>query len=394
MNINDFKSNRAGQVVTQISGYKAFIPKSLPPEPPLQLDIETINLLSKATLLIGRLNGLASIIKDPELFVYLYVRKEALLSSQIEGTQCSLEDLLETPPEGREKTVPRIRKDVEEVSNYVSAMNYGLNRIKELPISSRLLKELHKILMSGVRGANKTPGEFRESQNWIGPPGATLETAQFVPPPKEDANYAMSDLEKYIHSGDELPHLVKAALIHAQFETIHPFLDGNGRLGRLLITFLLCHWEVMERPLLYLSYFFKANRTEYYSKLMAIRTKGDWEGWVKFFLRGVCETSQMANQAAIEIHRLHENDLERLKDVGSSAATLQVFTIFCRFPLATIPEIQREIKNSNQNTLNRAVKNLMDLKILRQVGDSQRNRKFSYYTYIEILSRDTATSLG
>jgi Fic family protein len=394
MDLKEFKSDRAGKIISQSSGYKTFVPKPLPPEPPLQLDLETMTLLSNASLLLGRLNGLTSIIKDPELFVYLYVRKEALLSSQIEGTQCSLEDVLESPIDNIETSKPRLRKDIEEVSNYVSAMNHGLERLKELPISARLLKELHKVLMKGVRGAHKTPGEFRQSQNWIGPPGTTLESAQFIPPPKEEANQAMYDLEKYIHSGDKLPPLIKAALIHAQFETIHPFLDGNGRLGRLLITFLLCQSKVMERPLLYLSYFFKANRTEYYARLMAIRMKGDWEGWIKFFLRGISETSQMANQAAIEIHSLHEKDLDKLKEAGASTATLQVFTVFCRFPLATIPEIQKEITNSNQNTLNRAVNNLIDLNILKQVGKSQRNRKFSYFSYLEILRRDTATSIG
>ena len=394
MKVQDFSSNRAGQIIMQPSGYRAFIPRPLPPNPPLELDIETLDLLAKASMDLGRLNGLTSIIKDPELFVYLYVRKEALLSSQIEGTQCSLEDVLETPTGLLATDEVHFKKDIEEVSNYVLAMNHGLEMLKKFPVSSRLLKELHKILMRGVRGSNKTPGEFRESQNWIGSPGATLATSQFVPPPKEEVKQAMSDLEKYIHYGDNLPLLIKAALIHAQFETIHPFLDGNGRLGRLLITFLLCGWGIMERPLLYLSYFFKANRTEYYAKLMAIRMKGDWENWIKFFLRGVCETSQMANQAALEIHRLHEQDMEKIKSSGATGATIQVFTVFCRFPLATIPELQKEIQNSNQNTLNRAVKSLINLGVLKQIGESQRNRKFSYYNYLEILTRDTALAVG
>lgn len=388
MNRTQFTSIRAGRVMQQIAGYLAYIPNPLPPEPPIQLDSEAVRLLAQAALCLGKLDGLASIISNADLFVYLYIRKEALLSSQIEGTQCSLEDILS------ENESHQSNDEVEEVSNYVKAMNQGIHRLRELPISNRLIQEMHAILMSGVRGSNKTPGEFRKSQNWIGHPGANLTTAQFVPPPPDEASLAMSQLEKYIHSNDELHPLVRAALIHAQFETIHPFLDGNGRLGRLLITFVLCSWGMMDKPLLYLSYFFKANRTEYYARLTAVRTQGDWEGWIKFFLRGVQDTAQMAIQAALDIHSLHQRDLKKIRNSGVAQSTLQVFQVFCKFPFSTIPDLQNFLPGSNQNTLNRAVQTLVDLEILKQTGKNQRNRRFVYSEYASILTRDTTTSMG
>jgi Fic family protein len=390
MDASQYTSTRAGRIQKQVTDYNAFIPSPLPPLPALIMDAECLSLLSQADRSLGRLNGLASIISDPDLFVYLYVRKEALLSSQIEGTQCSLEDVLvET-----ENQATQTGKDIEEVSNYVAAMNEGLSRLQEIPISTRLIREMHGVLMRGVRGHTKTPGEFRTSQNWIGPPNATLSSAQYVPPPPDDAKQAMSDLEKYIHQDDSLPPLIKAALVHAQFETIHPFLDGNGRLGRLLITFVLCNWRVMEKPLLYLSYFFKANRTEYYARLMAIRSKGDWENWVKFFLRGVHETAQMACQAALDIHALHQRDSEAIRSNRANASVIQVFHAFCRFPGATINDLLRTIPNSNIMTLNRSVKTLIAQGVLKQIGANQRNRRFIYPAYMEILTRDTATKIG
>ena len=383
-----YASNRAGKVIKQASGYNAFIVNPLPPEPPLKLDQETVKLLSDADRMVGQLNGLATLISDADLFVYLYVRKEALLSSQIEGTQCSLEDVLS------DDSTHNSNADIEEVSNYVSAMNKGLKRLTELPLSNRLIKEMHALLMKGVRGANKTPGEFRTSQNWIGRPGATLLTAQFVPPPPQDAIASMSELEKYIHHDHSLPPLIRSALIHAQFETIHPFLDGNGRLGRLLITFLLCGWGVLEKPLLYLSYFFKANRTEYYSRLTEIRTKGDWESWVKFFLRGVFETAQIANDTALEIHKLHETDLKNLKNNEVSPSVMKLFSAFCKFPTATVPELMKLTKISNQMTINRSLNVLMELNIVSQMSIGKRNRRFAYAKYLELLTRDTIEAIG
>jgi Fic family protein len=380
---------RAGQYINQPAGYKAFIPKSLPPIPPLALDPEMIQLLTEAALNLGRLDGLASVITDPDIFVYLYVRKEALLSSQIEGTQCSLEDILSEHPKNSERG-----PDVEEVSNYVAAMNLGLQKLKELPVSTRLIKEIHALLLTGVRGSNKTPGEFRTSQNWIGNAGASLGNAEFVPPPPHEVPKCLADLEKYIHDSQDFPPLIKAALVHAQFETIHPFLDGNGRLGRLLITFLLCSWGIIEKPLIYLSYFFKSHRTEYYSKLTDVRLKGDWEGWVKFFLRGVSETAQMANSAAIEIHKIHKQDLKKIHESKSTSITTQVFHSLCRYPIQTVQDLQKHIKGSNKPIIQRAIDKLLALGILKEISGQQRNRRYSYTKYLIILTRDTITSAG
>lgn len=381
--------SRAGQYVQQLKGYKAFMPAPLPPNPALKQDDEFNYLLSNASLALGKLSGLASVISDPDLFVYLYVRKEALLSSQIEGTQCSLEDVL-SPGAEEERSK---HDDIEEVSNYVKAMNEGLKRLSELPVCTRLIKEIHATLMSGVRGANKTPGEFRQSQNWIGRPDANLNTAEFVPPPFEEVDKLMSDLEKFIHTDDKIPYLVKAALIHAQFETIHPFLDGNGRLGRLLITYLLCFWKVLDRPLLYLSYYFKAYRSEYYAKLMDVRLKGDWESWIKFFLKAVSESADMANSAALEIHRLHQADKEHLQQSKPTTYTVQVFNEFCHDPILTGAALI-ERHSSTKPKVNRAFQHLLDLGIIREISGKQRNRKYAYHNYLQILVRDTNTKVG
>lgn len=389
------KHNRAGQYVPQIATingtkYKAFIPNPLPPSPSIKYDTEMISLLSKADLALGRLNGLTSIIADPDIFVYLYVRKEALLSSQIEGTQCSLEDILVE----NETLLEEKDADIEEVSNYVSAMNQGLRRLKELPISTRLIKEIHNILLKGVRGSKKTPGEFRTNQNWIGNINASLNNADFVPPPPEEVNKHMSELENFIHSDDETPPLIKAALIHAQFETIHPFLDGNGRLGRLLITFVLCSWHTIEKPLLYLSYFFKAHRTEYYSRLMSVRNKGDWEGWIKFFLRAVAETSEMANFTAIEIHKIHNQDLTKINAHKPTPIMIQIFQELCCYPIVSISILEKHIQGSSQKTIQRALNRLQEIGILTEITGQQRNRKFAYLEYLNILKKDTITKMG
>lgn len=388
MDAKTYISQRAGKLAKQASGYNAFLPKPLPPEPSLVMDKDIASLLSDADRMLGRLNGLATVIKDADLFVYLFVRKEALLSSQIEGTQCSLEDILVDLKSKKKNS------DIEEVSNYVLAMNKGLKRLNDLPLSNRLIKEIHLELMKGVRGSNKTPGEFRASQNWIGRPGANLQTAQFVPPPPEEVKASMNDLEKYIYEDDQLPPLIRAALIHVQFETIHPFLDGNGRLGRLLITFLLCSWKVLEEPLLYLSYFFKAHRTEYYAQLMSVRTKGDWESWVKFFLQGVIESATIANQTALDIHKLHEKDLSKLNEAGAPASVHKLFLSFCKFPVADVKELMKLASITNQMTVNRALSFMIELKIVQQVSEGRRNRRFAYSRYLELLTRDTTEAIG
>ncbi|MBI3293228.1 MAG: Fic family protein [Deltaproteobacteria bacterium] len=382
---------RAGNFINQPKGYKAFQPTPLPPDPPLAHDEELTLLAAQATLAVGKLSGLSTIIPDPDLFVYLYVRKEALLSSQIEGTQCSLEDILN--PDAKPISNNSNPKDIEEVSNYVKAMNQGLARLVVLPVSTRLIKEIHSTLMRGVRGSDKTPGEFRRSQNWIGRPGATLSTAEFVPPPPEEVDRLMSELEKFIHAIDRTPPLIKAALIHAQFETIHPFLDGNGRLGRLLITFLLVHWKVLEKPLLYISYYFKANRTEYYSRLMDIRMRGDWESWVKFFLRAARESAEMGAESATEIHNLMTSDRARIQSADVTSTTLFMYHHFCREPILTNSILVTKMKSSKP-TVQRALEHLLKLGIIAEVSGKQRRRRYSYTAYLNILTRDTTTRIG
>jgi Fic family protein len=384
-------ANRAGRFVTHIKGYKAFQPTPLPPEAPLSQDEELIYLLGQATHAIGKLSGLSAVIPDPDLFVYLYVRKEALLSSQIEGTPCSLEDILNPDAETISENLKP--QDIEEVSNYVKAMNHGLTRLARLPISTRLIKEIHSTLMLGVRGSAKTPGEFRRSQNWIGRPGANLMTAEFVPPPPDNVDHLMSDLEKFVHRVDRIPPLVKVALIHAQFETIHPFLDGNGRLGRLLITLLLVHWKVLDKPLLYISYYFKSNRTEYYARLTDIRLRGDWEAWIKFFLRAVYESAEMGTQSAKEIHKLMTADRSRVHTEDVSPTTMQVYNEFCREPILTNPTLVTRLESSKP-TIQRALEHLQKLRIIKEISGKQRRRRYAYQAYLDILTRDTTTRIG
>src|SRR5260370_4671898 len=269
---------RAGSYVSQIGGYKAFVPKPLPPDPPIQLDNEMILLLSQADMALGRLDGMSTTLPNVDLFVAMYVNKEAVLSSQIEGTQASLIDVLAFEADA---ALPDNPQDIEEVINYITALNYGLQRLSTLPLSLRLIREIHGLLLQGVRGADRNPGEFRTSQIWIGHHGGTIKTARFIPPSPTDMNRALDNLEAFIHAEKALPILLKVGLVHAQFETIYPFLDGNGRMGRLLITFILCYERILRQPLLYLSYYFKVHRLEYYEHLQKIRDEGDWESWLK-----------------------------------------------------------------------------------------------------------------
>ena len=295
---------RAGHYAQQPAGYRAFIPAPLPPNPPVHLTGDLQQRLSQADRALGRLDGSIQTLPNPDLFVFMYVRKEAVLSSQIEGTQSSLQDLLAAEAQ---ILAPDRPQDVNEVINYVWAVNYGLKRLADLPISVRLIKDIHARLLDGVRGSDLTPGELRPSQNWIGPSGCTLAEAIFVPPPPQEVLKALGDLEAFLHHEDDLPLLIKIGLAHAQFETIHPFLDGNGRMGRLLITFLLCEREVLLKPVLYLSYYFKRHRTTYYERLQAVRDTGDWESWLAFFLQGVAEVSAQATETARRILALRED---------------------------------------------------------------------------------------
>ena len=300
---------RAGKYILQPMGYKTFIPKPLPPDPFLEMDNELITLLSKADRALARLDGMTETLPNPDLFVAMYVRKEAVLSSQIEGTQASLEDLLEFEAEAE---LPNI-EDISEVVNYIAAMNHGLIRLEQLSLSLRLLKEIHSKLLQGVRGSNRNPGEFRGTQNFIGKSSkVSIESAAFVPPPPLEMQKALSELEKYFYDTKDIPPLIKVGLMHVQFETIHPFLDGNGRMGRLLITFYLCQQKVIRRPLLYLSHYFKRNRSKYYQLLQNVRDKGDWETWMKFFLTGIYEVSTSATDKARKILQLRENGRENI----------------------------------------------------------------------------------
>ena len=366
---------RAGRYIAQPAGYKAYIPSPLPPKPSIIWDTELQQLLSQADMALGRLDGIATILPNPDLFVAQYVRKEAVLSSQIEGTRATLLDIFDY------ETTGEMVKDVDEIVNYIRAMNKGLERLKTLPVSLRLIKEIHEELLKGVRGEHRTPGEFRTSQNWIGPPGSTMHNAVFIPPPPHDMQTALGDLEKFIHKKDDLPILVKNALIHGQFETIHPFLDGNGRVGRLLITFLLVHNDILKQPLLYVSYYFKQNRQEYYDRLNNIRNKGDWEGWLKFFLRGVYEISKQSTEAAQKILTLQERDRAR---IVHSPNGLKLLNHLFMNPLITIHEIRR-LTGISHATAGRLVKQMIKLGILNEITGYARNRKFLYKDYFDIL---------
>ncbi|MDI9637371.1 Fic family protein [Kamptonema cortianum] len=293
---------RAGHYVNQPWHYRAFIPKNLPPDPPLDL-AGLYKAISLADRMLARLDAAAQLHVDVETFIFMSCRREAVLSSQIEGTQSSLSDVLIAE---QNLMKGEYSSDLTETLNYIQAMTTGLERLKDFPISLRLIREVHKILLTGTRGKEQSPGEFRTSQNWIGPEGGTISTATFVPPPPHEMMVALDNWEKYLHEDDDTPPLVKLAILHAQFETIHPFLDGNGRIGRLLLTFLLCDWGILERPFLYVSHTLKLNRTEYYDRLQAVRDKGDWEGWIKFFLQAMAISAQDANERMRQINNLKE----------------------------------------------------------------------------------------
>lgn len=381
-------ASRLGTYLTVTAGgepYRAFVPPPLPPVPSVELG-PLFAKLDRASQALGRLDGLTTLLPDTSLFLYLYVRKEALLSSQIEGTQSSLSDLLlfesdEAPG------VPI--NDVEEVSNYVAAMNHGLARLREgFPLSLRLIREIHAILLRGGRGANKEPGEFRRSQNWLG--GTRPGNAAFVPPPPERLMECLGALEVFLHDTKEpLPILVKAALAHVQFETIHPFLDGNGRLGRLLITFLLCAEGVLSEPLLYLSLYFKTHRARYYELLQKVRTEGAWEEWLTFFLEGVDETARQASDAATRILALFRDDRNCIAAIGRGAASaLRVHEYLQSRPMLSIPAAAQTLGISAP-TVAASVRHLEELGIVRESTGRQRGRMFLYRLYLEILSEGT-----
>lgn len=382
------KAGRIGEfVVTAVGGeqVRAYMPPLLPPKPPLRLEA-LYGLMEEANRALGRLDGIASILPDTPLFLYMYVRKEALLSSQIEGTQSSLSDLLLFESD----EVPGAPlDDVQEVSNYVAAMNYGLERLREgFPLSLRLIREIHDILLSKGRGSTKQPGEFRRSQNWIG--GTRPGNAMFVPPPPNKVLDCMSELEKFIYEDDsKLPVLIKAALIHVQFESIHPFLDGNGRLGRLLITFLLCAEGVLKVPILYLSLFFKTHRQTYYDLLQKVREQGDWEAWLEFFLTGVKETSDQAAETARRILAIFEQDRRQIEQLGRPAASaLRVHQYLQSKPILSVPVAAKDLGLSAP-TVRKSVEHLVELGITREATGKKRGKLFVYDGYLNILNEGT-----
>jgi len=384
------RSVRAGRFIAQASGYRAFVPAPLPPDPALDLTGETLALLSQADVALGRLDGVVKVIPDPDFFVSMYVRREAVLSSQIEGTQSTLEDLLgaELEPDAAADS----HSDVGEIVNYVRAMNHGLRRLDDLPLSLRLLREIHEELLRDGRGARATPGEFRTSQNWIGPSGASLQQATFVPPPIPEMRQALDDFERFFHRDERQPVLIEAALSHAQFETIHPFLDGNGRVGRLLITFLLVHRGVLRAPLLYLSHYLKLHRTEYYDRLTAVRVRGDWEGWLRFFLEGVAATAEEATVTAERIFELRENHRTLVMDDTGALGLRLLSTLFDR-PLVNVNYVTRALDVSFP-TANRLVGRFEELGLLREVTGQRRSRRFRYDPYLSLFDEPEPTEPG
>ena len=381
---NTKKSNRSGRYLRQPTGYSAFIPEPLPPNPPVDVSNELQVLLSQADRALGRLDGSIQTLPNPDLFVFMYVRKEAVLSSQIEGTQSSLQDVLAAEAKVLSPDRPQ---DVGEVVNYVSAMNYGLANLKRLPISVRLFKEIHEKLLADARGSHLTPGEIRTSQNWIGAGGCTLNEATFVPPPPHEVVRCLSELEQFIHAESDLPLLVKIGLAHAQFETIHPFLDGNGRIGRLLITFLLCERKVLLKPVLYLSYFFKRHRAEYYERLQAIRDEGAWEDWLTFFLRGVIEVSKQATETARRILQLRENHRQAITEAlpRTAANGHKLLEHLYEKPIVSVNDVQ-ELIGTAYPAANDLVTRFNELEILHEFTGQARNRKFNYQGFVQLFN--------
>ena len=380
-------NNRAGKYINNLSddmSYQSFKPAQLPPVPSLTLNNEIVFKLVEASKNLTLLDALANFVPNINLLVSIYVRKEALLSSQIEGTQCTLDDIFD--PLIEENT----NQNVSDVVNYIKATEYALDRLNTLPLCNRLIKETHRILMEGVRGQEKSPGEFRYSQNWIGGQNSNIKTARYIPPNVLDMQEAMSDLEKYINSDDSLDPLIQAALIHYQFETIHPFLDGNGRIGRLLITLFLIEKKVISCPALYISYFLKMNRIEYYDRMSQVRKNGDYEQWVLFFLQALADSSSDAIDTIDKLTKLHNNNINILDDISPRQKTnvLKVFNYLEKNPIIDIQKTTNALSLS-YNTVAKAVLLLADKGILRQSAKSGKAKIYSYFDYLDILRKDT-----
>lgn len=371
MKRSEFNNNAPGKIIQTSSGYLAFVPASLPPQ--INWSDRLLAMLSNAGRSLAQMSEVGKTFPVPHVIAYPFIRHEAVLSSRIEGTQTSLQELYAY--EAHQMPVFD-NPDALEVHNYVKALDYGLERLDQLPVSQRLIRELHARLMQGVRGEYATPGELRRSQNWIGAPGATIETATYVPPPVDEIQICLSSLEKYIHTPSDLPPLVRIALIHYQFEAIHPFLDGNGRVGRLLISLLLCAWDLLSQPLLYLSAYFEAHRQDYYDKLLAVSQQGAWEDWLEFFLAGVDQQgresiSRLRRMQDIRINYGEKFALERTRKTLGKAVDFLIGQ-----PVITVSQLQKGIQLSNYVTAQRYIDRLIALGILRQLGGRARNRLF------------------
>jgi Fic family protein len=378
--------NRAGKFVkigSGISRYLCFVPEYLQKiNPSIQYDNELIYLVSEANRYIGRLDEVTDTLISPNYFVYMYARKEATLSSQIEGTQATFSDLIKAEA-GMSDEVP---DDVKEIENYIKAINYGFERIETLPLSLRLIREIHEILLQGVRGENKTPGEFRRSQNWIG--GYSISTATYIPPSIDYMQDLLDNFEKFMHEDDHISPLIKASMIHSQFEMIHPFLDGNGRVGRLLIAFYLAANGILHKPTLYLSKYFKKNRKTYYDCLYNIHSKGDYETWMKFFLSGVIETSKSATVMAREIAALRENDLRKISTLGRLAENaLVIYEGLFDKPTVSIEDVMGKLDISNA-TAGRLIEKMIEIDIISGLDNRKRKRVFVYHNYMDIFNKD------
>ena len=378
--------NRAGKYRTNFSGeaeYMSFVPAPLPPDPAIEIDSDMIKMLVRSNNSIASLESIAKTIPNMELFISMYVRKEALMSSQIEGTQATLEDVFDP------MIAYNTNRNVVDVVNYVKATEYAIKRLNSLPLCNRLIKEAHAVLMDGVRGQEKSPGEFRHSQNWIGGNGSTLKNARYIPPHQDDMIEAMSDLEKYMNEDDILDALIRAALIHYQFETIHPFLDGNGRIGRLLITLFLMEKKILTTPALYISYFLKKNRIEYYDRMTEVRSKGNYEQWIKFFLMAIDESAQNAIDTIDELNKLSSKNEKIIENMGRAYKnTIQVFRYLESNPIIDIGKTA-EVLDISFNTVSAAVKRLVEAGILVKTENASRNRAFAYEEYLNILRQGT-----
>lgn len=377
---------RAGIYVDNLNGeamYQSFKPNPLPPIPEIEMDGEIVKLLVDANKQLVKLDTASQLISNADLFISMYVRKEALISSQIKGTQCTLDDVLDPEVEANANL------DVSDVINYVKATQYALKRLERLPLCCRLIREIHEVLMENVRGQDKTPGEFRHSQNWIGPANCSLKDARYIPPNVEDMQTAMSDLEKYINENVDYDPLIRAALIHYQFKTIHPFLNGNGRIGRLLILLYLMEQKLIEKPVIYISYFLKKNQIEYYDRISEVRRTGNFEQWIRFFLEAVSKAASDSLEAIRQLSVLHDTNVEKLPKTTRSKDNLRaVFDYIEQYPIIDIKRTAKELEVS-YNTVAAAVRKLVELGILQETTNAARNRVFAYEEYLAILRKDT-----